>query len=237
MLNGFATFLSFAAAWWDVELFSLTEQQVKEFSAIVKLSVCGDDSLCRLPHREEAWRAAFADRVRANIRKFGFEAKLKYSEHLMDAVYLGSRPYPTRSGWFWGRTIGRAAYKMGWVREPEHKDLMAHITGIADMHSLCSNHVPILSDMAAVIKRLRQGAKRTPVVADVNRPWEWTFSGGVPYDDLTLLGCVDCYSRQSGKILTLEDFSSLRECIHKVERLPCVIYHPLMELILSVDEM
>jgi hypothetical protein len=96
-----------------------------------------------------------------NLKLFGFVPKLFTSDRLEDCVYLGMRPYPTKSGWLWGKTIGRATYKLGWVTIKGDQDLMALMTGIADMHALCSRHVPVLSDIARKIVELRRGAKRT----------------------------------------------------------------------------
>jgi hypothetical protein len=237
VLNGFATTLSCTAAYLGVPLMSLSIAQVRAVRASMLLSVCGDDSLGKLPVMSSRQRVLFAEAFAKNIRMFGFEAKFGCSQHLTDAVYLGMRPYPTRVGWFWGKTIGRATYKMGFVMDPEGRDLMAHITGVADMHVICSSHVPILGDLAAAIVRLRDGAKRTPVRLDPNKPWEWTFKSGVQYDELTLQAVADLYSRNSGTPVSVNDMHGLIEVIRSLDRLPAVIDHWLWQLIIATDDL
>lgn len=194
VLNGFAAYLSVCAAWLDKPLLSLTPTDVYSCYSEVFISVCGDDSLGRVPYMTVARREKFCRDVTANIALFGFEAKLMASDRLSDAVYLGMRPYPTRQGWFWGKTIGRAVYKMGWVCSKTPRDVLAHITGTHEMHLLCSSHVPIISDLARKVVELREGAKRTPVKLDPDKPWEWTYQSGVDYDDVTLAAVAETYS-------------------------------------------
>jgi hypothetical protein len=155
------------------------------------------------------------------------------------------RPYPTRSGWFWGKTIGRATYKMGWMLYQQGRDPMAHVTGIADMHILCSSHVPVLSDLAKKIVELRQGARRTPQVMDPEKPWEWTYKAGVAYDDLTLEAVARVYGRRGTagfpcdyeREVTVHDVQDLISEIQKVERLPCVVDHWLWKHMVFADDL
>lgn len=235
VLNGIATYLSICCAILKVELQELTPQAVELVSSRIVLSVCGDDSIGKVSALTDV--NDFRQRFNRHIREFGFEAKLETSPDLNRAVYLGMRPYPTRSGWFWGKTIGRATYKMGFVMKPETRDLMAHITGVADMHCLCSLHVPILADLAKKIKELRQGAKRTPVVPNPHKPWEWVNQGLVPYDDLTIAAVAETYTALSGSVVTSDDVLDLIRCIASVTRLPCVVDHWLWKLIICSDDL
>ncbi len=236
VLNGVATFLSVTAAWLRKDLFSLSVADVEACKDTILLSVCGDDSLGALPHVSPARRAQLATDIATNIAKFGFEAKLEMSDNLADAVYLGMRPYPTEHGWFWGKTIGRATYKMGWTLTKGKGDLMAHITGIAEMHRLCSSHVPVLSDLAHRILELRSGCKRTMPVLDPNRPWEWTYKGGVPYDSVTIEYVARMYSVK-GKLVTPADVLDLIRAIRSVDRLPCVVDHWLWRHMVYCDDL
>lgn len=245
LLNGFATYLSACAAWLQVDVEDITPEQVQGCFPIIRLSVCGDDSLGWLPlcseERMRAFRAAFD----LNIQKFGFVAKLCTSEEVDECVYLGMRPYPTKSGWFWGKTIGRASYKMGWMLEQQGRDPMAHVTGIADMHMLCSSHVPVLSDLARKIVELRQGARRTPPKLDPEKPWEWTYRAGVEYDEKTLEAVARVYSRRSTegnpcefeREVTVRDVQDLIQQIQSVERLPCVLDHWLWKHMIFSDDL
>lgn len=254
VLNGFASYLSACAAWLDISLMSLTPELVRQCRGIIKLSVCGDDSLGRIPLVSEARMDKFRTDMAANIRLFGFEAKLCSSTQLGDAVYLGCRPYPVGEGanlqWYWGKTIGRATYKMGWVPLKEGRDIMAHITGVADMHSLCSSHVPVLSDLAQRILELRSGAKRTPQQLDPNKPWEWTYKSGVKYDETTIRYVAEIYSvhadpqypkrcprNQPHALVTPQDVHDLIAAIRSIEQLPCVLDHWLWRHMVNVDDL
>ncbi len=109
------------------------------------------------------------------------------------------------------------------------QDLAAHITGVADMHVLCSSHVPVLSDLARKIVELRQGKKRTPVKLDENKPWEWTFKSGVDYDDITLQAVADMYSTNASRTTTEmshvachTSVEEVRELIEEIRAVPCL---------------
>lgn len=231
VLNGFATYLSACAAWLEKEVLELSILDLRRCSKVIKLSVCGDDSIGSLPPMTEEKANDFARRMAANIALFGFEAKLEHSPSLHKAVYLGMRPYPVNGQWFWGKTIGRAIYKLGWTMLEPGRDVMAHITGVADMHMLCSLHVPILSDMARKIVELRAGAKRTPVVKDENRPWEWTLSGSLPYARDTLGHVAEVYG------LTVSDVELAIDNIRSIERLPCVLDCPILRWMIYCDDL
>jgi len=245
ILNGFASYLSAAAAYLGKPLMQLTVDDVRSVMPTIKLSVCGDDSLGTIPMHNEDFMIGFRKRMEENILMFGFETKLNTSTNLHEAVYLGMRPYPTQKGWFWGKTIGRATYKMGYVKLDKERDVMAEMTGIADMHVLCSSHVPILSDLAKKILELRQGAKRTPQVLDPNKPWKWTYQSGVDYDDTTLQAVADMYTTMSTKGLpvavqtdvTVADVRGLIQSIQNIHRLPCVLDHWLWRTMIFVDDL
>jgi hypothetical protein len=248
ILNGFASYLSACAAWHRVDVMELTVKQVQACEGIITLSVCGDDSLGSLPPISELEMGEWRGRMAENVAMFGFETKLVSSPKLYDAVYLGMRPYPTRSGWFWGKTIGRATYKLGWCLLEKDRDILAHITGVADMHVLCSRHVPVLADLALKIAELREGMKRTPQerLQDPNKPWEWTLRGQQPYDDLTIQAVADTYTvvstpgnpqQANGVIVTPHDVRSLIQEIQKIQRIPCVVDHWLWRHMIWVDDL
>lgn len=236
VLNGLATFVSVAAAWLRKSVFDLTSEDIHSVKDIIVLSVCGDDSLGSLPHVDALRKEQLSKDIAHNIAIFGFEAKLEMSDDISDAVYLGMRPYPTEKGWFWGKTIGRSTYKMGWTMLRGKGDLMAHITGIADMHNLCSHHVPVLSDLASRILELREGCKRTPPYLDPNKPWEWTFKSGVCYDSITLEYTAQMYSK-CGRVVTKSDVLDLIKHIQGVDRLPCVLDHWLWRHMVYCDDL
>lgn len=246
LLNGFAAYLSACAAYLDVPLLNLTPSQVQSCFSVIRISVCGDDSLGRIPSLSGDRLSKFRKDMSENIAQFGFEAKLQTSDKLSDAVYLGMRPYPTRKGWFWGKTIGRSTYKMGWVVD-KGQDAFAHIAGVADMHVLCSSHVPVLSDLALKIVSQTTGMKRTPVQLDPERPWEWTQKSGVRYDDVTLAAVVEAYeTRRIAGLeqlpmqcvgITLEGLLDLIRTIESIPTIPFVLDHPVWRTMVWVDEL
>lgn len=246
VLNGFAAYTSAAAAWLRKSVFEVTVEDLYSLSDDLFLSVCGDDSLGRLPFMDEARQVEFARDMSANIALFGFEAKLNVSDKLSDCVYLGMRPYPTSSGWFWGKTIGRATYKMGYIVAKDDIDPLAHITGVAEMHVLCSSHVPVLSDLAQRIVELRRGAKRTKPHLDPEKPWEWTYQSGVKYDDITLDAVVDAYNftrtrsrdfHSSGTSLTRSELQQLICEIRSIDTLPFVLNSPTWRKLIWADDL
>jgi hypothetical protein len=113
------------------------------------------------------------------------------------------------------------------------------------MHALCSQHVPVLADLANKIVELRQGAKRTPVKLDPSKPWEWTFKSGVLYDDLTLQEVAKTYSAPTTRgnpvevqrDVSVDDVRDLIKTIHSVQKLPCVIDHWLWKHMIACDDL
>jgi hypothetical protein len=245
VLNGFCSFLSAAAAWLQKDVLALTKADLHTVSGLLSLSVCGDDSIGRLPSLTASESEAFAFAFRKNVAMFGFEAKLGYSDRLVDAVYLGHRPLPVAGQWLWGKTIGRATYKMGWLVDDGSRDPLAHITGVADMHVRCSKHVPVLYDLASKIVELRQGAKRTPYVYDPNKPWQEPDESGAMYDDATLKAVAEAYTTRPccgtpaavDQEVTVADVKSLISAIRGIKRLPCVLDHWLWKRMVAADDL
>lgn len=231
VLNGMASHLSAVAAYNEVPLDQVTIEMVAGARGKVRLAVCGDDSLGMLPRWGKDRLAKFKADMAYNISEFGFHAKLETSDTLTDAVFLGMRPYPTKAGWYWGKTIGRCTYKMAWSLKPQERDLMAQITGVADMHVRCSSHVPVVYDIAKRITQLREGAKRTPVLVDDARPWEWTQESGCLYDDLTLEAVARVYGTD------VQEVKALICAINRVVRLPAVIDNDLWKRMIARDEL
>ena len=196
ILNGFAMLLSATAAWYNIPLVNVTPEMADHFGReIAKISICGDDALGFLPSLSAVQRQAFVARLRANLQTFGFVAKAFASDRFHDAVYLGHRPLIVSGKWVWGRTIGRCIYKLGWQSEIKG-DPCAYMTGVMDMHLSCNPHVPIVADLARCFNRHREGLKRTPVIKDPHKPWEWMSENLrlPPYDEDTLRCVAEAYS-------------------------------------------
>lgn len=243
VLNGLVMYLSLCAAFLDKPLFDLTLHDVSQLLGSIFISVCGDDSLGRLPHVSDPVK--FQRKVVENISLFGFEAKLGVTTHLTDTVYLAMRPYRSASGISWGKTIGRAMYKFGWTIAKQSEDIMAKLTGVAEMHAICSANVPILSDVAERVLELRRGCRRTPYVPDPNRPWTLPLARQ-KYDAVTLQSVLDVYTRKAEQVatwpchaslLTMDQLTALIAEIQAVPTLPYVLDNELLRLIVHLDEL
>jgi hypothetical protein len=156
------------------------------------------------------------------------------------AVYLGHRPYLVKGKWLWGKTIGRALYKMGWM-VGEKGDPQAWGRGVAMQNAICNGHVPILSDLSNRILELTEGSKITRPRYDPNRPWEWTCHDSLEYDRGTIEELVSSYdsSAQEGGYsfrITVEEMQSCIAAIRAIPSLPYVIEHNLLTKLAILDE-
>lgn len=194
MFCAFVMGMAVTAAIKNKSLEELDEEDMRFAMAYVRISICGDDTLGFLPKSMWPRRAQIMASIEKNLTRFGLVPKLDCSNYLGSAVYLGMRPYnvptPTGRQWLWGRTVGRAAYKLGWMLDPNKGDAAAWATGVADSIVRTQPYVPLLSDLARKTLELREGCRRTPVLADPNKPWtHWTPRedlGTLTYDDITL---------------------------------------------------
>lgn len=238
LLNGLVMGLSVAAAVAGVELESLQKEHLRFAESRVRISICGDDTLGFLPKHLWVDRARIMRDIQVNIARFGLVTKLDCTSFLGSAVYLGMRPYnvptPTGRRWLWGRTVGRAAFKLGWMLDPSKGDAAAWATGVADSVVRTQPYVPVLSDLARQTLKLREGARRTPVAIDENKPWtNWTVREEVKnltYDRETIHALVKSYSTPTlyggdEPICTplVEDFYQTIAAIQDVPCLPYVI--------------
>jgi len=248
VLNGFAMFLSAAAAWYNIDLLSLTPCHLRRFAEIAQIGICGDDALGFLPWLCEEARTGFLVRLRANLSKFGFQAKAYASDRFEDGVFLGHRPLPVDGEWHWSRTIGRCIYKLGW-QASLNGDPTAYMAGVMAMHDVCSCQTPILIDIARAWLAQHRGGKITALEPDPNKPWEWMNAGLLNplYQLDTLEALARAYSvhrdRARGDLvpnsvqLTVAD---LRDCISYVRSTvsaqPCVLDHWVLRHMVWVDE-
>lgn len=236
ILNGLVMGLSVAAAVAGVRLEDLQKEHLRYAEAYVRISICGDDTLGFLPKSLWGDRARIMREIERNISRFGLVTKLDCTNYLGSVVYLGMRPYnvptPTGRRWLWGRTVGRAAFKFGWMLDLSKGDAAAWATGVADSVVRTQPYVPILSDLARRTLKLREGARRTPVAVDENKPWtHWTVlqeTRDLTYDRQTLHCLVKSYSTptlygEPGPICTpsVEDFLCT---VREIESIPCLPY-------------
>lgn len=236
VLNGVCTTLSIASVIHRVDLLELTEEHVRATMSQLVLGVAGDDSIWTLKGVDRGDIPNLKTGIAKAVREFGFVSKLQISTRINDMVFLGMRPYPVGGKWMWGKTIGRAVYKMGWTLLARKTDLLAHISGTHEMHLKCSPHVPIIADIARRVCELRAGCRKTPVEIDPNRPWEWTQVGNPTYDRETLEYVAETYSTDKVRV-TVGDVEQVIAQIRGISAIPCVVESWLLEHMGFVDDL
>lgn len=234
LLNGLCFILSATAALLKKPVRQLTTADVQFGLTKIHLSVCGDDSLCLidvdLPDRD---LPAFQQLLSRNIAEFGFEAgasKMVVSRNPFDMVYLGMRPYPCAGEWYFGRTIGRAIWKVGWVMDGGEVDCPARVTGDCEAIIATQAVVPVLSDFAIGYLAAREKCKRLPTTPDPNRPW--TTGVSTPAYDAQTLEYV-----ASGYALTVSELSGLCSKLRERRSFPWVCDDPALVRLVYVDDL
>lgn len=239
VLNGVCMLLSVSAALHGVAVRELTEAMVLETMREVDIAVCGDDTLGFMPQRPKSEMAEIIRRVGENIALFGFSAKLDYSECLWKAVFLGMRPAPVGDHLEWAKTAGRAIYKLGWKLDPSG-DGAAWAHGVHEAMARAYCNTPVLYEICRKYCSLRVGAKKTPVLADANKPWDFSASGfiGTPWDGQTLQAFCDAYSAPDrGVTLTP---AAVMDCIAEIDRIdtvPMVLDHWVLRHLIATDDL
>lgn len=242
VVNGLVMSMAIAAALACKEVTGVTIQDLREAKAICRFSICGDDTLGFLPLSLWGRREQLMTDIEEGIKKFGLVPKLDCSDYLGHGVYLGMRPYnvPYEGGrkWVWGRTVGRASYKLSYMIELKKGDPMAWVTGVADQVVRTMGHVPVYSDLCRRILELRKGAKRRVVATDPNKPWqsdETLIEGlteALAYDRDTVHFLMQCYARQTYQqikenkpMLVVPTVDDVYDAIKRIYEVPCLPYN------------
>lgn len=245
ILNGFAMSLSAAAAYLGCDLWALTPASVQRCLGVIKLAVCGDDSLGWAPAMSEEERYAFLQRLRTNIARFGFKAKAFASDRPEDGVFLAHRPLKVNGRYVWSRTLGRCLYKLGWqVGVYNGTDSSAWMHGVFDMHRRISSHVPVLSDIVDAYMADAAGRAKTPCADE----WRQNFTGvGERYDESTIVSLAAAYTHsphlcrgdlnRRHTVVTVDWVKDLIAYVREaVKAQVTVLDHPLLELMVELDE-
>lgn len=229
LLNGAAMFLSLVSVYARKPVVALTEADVRHWSGVLNLSICGDDSLAVLPYlpvTEEVFRSELS----AALASFGFTAgsdKMKISREPFDFVYLGMRPHCSEGKWYFAKTIGRALWKFGWQLDKDG-DVGAWMAGNCEQVVATQQIVPILYDTAEAYLEGYWGPVNRE--EDLYRPWQRTTATPLYDSDV-----VRYLARGYGV-----SYAEFCDCIVYVRRqrcFPCVLCHPVLTKILCVDEM
>lgn len=227
-INGVMQQVCIAAAYNHVHPSKVTAVMIDQMRHDFVVGVCGDDMVAGAMVELDA---GFGQRLCAAYAQFGFEAKYQESAIFEHAVFLGNRPVKTSSGWYWGRTIGRAAYKLGWQKLP-CGDTCAVNHGTHDQLLRTFPHVPILADMAKKVCELQKGKKISEPRLESFAPWKNQLTPGW-YDEEALKSTCRAYSDRFG-------MDELLSCIRKIEgvtSLPAIISHPVLDVMMAVDDM
>lgn len=225
LLNGLALSMSFAAALAGVPVSSVGRAELQRASDLVRIAIVGDDSLvcCDFQVSE------YADAIQRNIETFGLVVKAEHSRNLWDVTFLGCMPYQTRSGLFWGPTIGRRMYKAFWQADPIGH-LPSWTKGVAMQLSLFT-HVPILSDIADRVLTLLDRHTGTATYNE-DKPYHSRLSKTVPWDDVTVEWMCRRY-----KGLTPGAFVRDRVVIGGISRLPVVLHSEVCTVCVAQDDL
>lgn len=230
LLNGCAIFLSIVAAVENVPVEHVTRAMLDRARGWLWVAVCGDDSLVAV---QRAVPVDFRDRVSRNIACFGFCAeaeKLVVTKNPFEHVFLGMRPYPTKDGWSFGKTVGRAMWKRGWKLDALDSHLPAWLRGVCVAELKWNNHVPFYSDyLRRTLSLLGEGPVED-VRADPNKPW----TVGMPtpeYDETAVRYVIDGYGlAPSAHAVVLQELQG-------VVRLPWCLHSQVLNTMVMHDDL
>ncbi len=229
LLNGACMFLSLTAVFSGKQVEDLGPADVLAAKDIIRLSICGDDSLALLPYLPCS-PDLFCVTLSAHLAKFGFTAgadKMKVSMRPFDFVYLGMRPYFVDGRWYFAKTIGRALWKFGWQFDPRGSG-PAWMAGNCKQVLATQRVVPLLSDLAeAYLKQHRGPATQ---VREYHKPWQRE-TATPDYTLKVLMDVADGYG------VALEELKDCIRYIRSLDTFPCVMDHPVLTKIMCVDEM
>jgi hypothetical protein len=233
LLNGIVIFLSITAAFFGVELTDLTATHIQYGRENFDIAVMGDDSLAYVPPMPEDQHPGFAVRLSHHIGQFGLDAagdKIQLSTDVFDQVFLGMRMYPVGGELLWGRTVGRALFKLGWKCSPLPPDPGAHMAAEAKAIVATQPHVPILSDFAKAYLAWWGNGKVSPHKIDDEDHKPWRTVGPRPdYDATTVRQFCITYD------ITLAEFDALLTLIYSLNQFPCVVNSKTLQRILRKD--
>lgn len=237
ILNGFAMVLSLTAAHCGKPLLQVVSEDITNFTTVAKVALVGDDVLAALPPATTCgpWLDS-SEVIKNNLAQFGFIAKVGMSPRIVDAVFLGCRPYRVAGSWRWGPTLGRRLYKHHACINPQ-ANLTSWLHGICRMERDHLGFVPILGAMARRACQLLEGAKLTPWHADIHHGMKWDERRAptMPDDD-TYLHCALAYTTSTGA-LTVGDILATEALIMTATELPAIISTPAIDRVLMHDDL
>lgn len=225
LLNGIAMALSFSAAIAGKCVGDVTAEDIFKASDLVRIAIVGDDSLVCCDFDV----TGLADRVQSNLETFGLVVKAECSRNLWDVTFLGCMPYQTKSGLFWGPTIGRRMYKAFWQADPSGH-LPSWTKGVAMQLSL-ARHVPVLHEIARKVLSLLERHSGTYTFGEEVKPYERSAETS-PWDETT----VEWLNRRYGTINSTMVKKDL-DTIKTINRLPAVIHSFVVSACVAADDL
>lgn len=230
LLNGAAMFLAIVSAVIGIPVDHVTKRDLDQARSWCWVAVSGDDSLVAV---QRALPLGFRQRLQAAIAQFGFCAeaeKLVVTDEPFDHVFLGMRPYPTRQGFEFGKTIGRAIWKRGWKLDSLDSHLPAWLRGVCQAELEWNRHVPFYADYLHTTLRLLGTGPVLANQVDDNRPWtigratEW-------YDEATVRYVCDGYG------LTVGEHAAFLTSLNNIHRLPFVLKSDSLSAMVQKDDL
>lgn len=235
LLNGVAMTIALAAVYWGKQPMDLADSELATWLEVSRLAIVGDDCLAAVPAACRNGAAWAACDVAAATAKFGFKAEVGISHRLVDAVFLGCRPYRVGGRWLWGPTLGRRLYKHHCCIHPHH-DPIAWLRGVARDERDHLGFVPVLGAMARRVMEITSG----PITSQRKDPYaiDWTTRRGVPNrpDLETYQQCAEAYTKGQN-VVTVADLLEIEEQISSVSELPWVLSHPALTQVLLQDDL
>lgn len=239
LLNGIAMCLSLAQLHFDLPLEELQEHHLDALMGVFMVAVVGDDSLIAAPETTAAGRpwSTLIDALVGKLAEFGFQAKIGFSYRIVDAVFLGCRPYRVGGRWWFGPTIGRRMFKhhvmLGNTRDP-----IAWLHGVTKMEARTIGFVPLLGAMARRCNVLLRGKKRTEFKHGQHNKSLWAELEGAPLkpDRETYEYAALAYTTDVSTCSAME-FIEEEAAIGEVVALPHILSGPLIRKVLLVDDL
>lgn len=241
ILNGVATALSLACLFSGKDFVTLLPSDLLSTFNVVSISICGDDSLVLIRAPLPLSPAAFTTALSGLYAQFGLDAagdKMVLTQDPFRFVYLGQRPHPVPNTdrWTFGRTIGRAIWKLGWRLDGRPSDQVAWQRGVMDQVVRTQRIVPILCDLAQNYLDCTTGPIRVQLTGVearelLHKPWFARTEPTPPYDQRV----VDYLATGYG--VDVREFQNCIGYCRILRPYPCVLDHPVLTRCIEVDDL
>lgn len=216
------------------ELPALDHQSFRDVLGKYVMYFVGDDSTVVGPPAAEG----YSRRLEALYVEAGLNSKIEETSDLAKVVFLGHRPYNMRQGkgrrWVWGPTLGRRMYKHHFALDVTG-DPRSWIQTVAGMETKLFGPLPILGTMARRVSELvgRPRKLNKHEAKKFAEKEKYTMAAEVAHgctaDCATFEALARAYDLSPEALMDLD-----RQCA-KVPRVPYLLSHPALDVIMRVD--